>query len=76
MTPDVFDFILGSLEVTDRNIEVAEGHHVTENQKWQFQIKMCDDNRNKFICNISQHNFGTRYMRHNNLHCYTNEFRT
>ena len=33
MTPDVFDFILGLLEDTDKHIEVADEHHVTEKQK-------------------------------------------
>ena len=30
MTPEVSDFIPGSLEDTDKNIEVTDGHHVTE----------------------------------------------
>ena len=29
MTPEVTDFIPGSLEDTDKFIEVADGHHVT-----------------------------------------------
>ena len=33
MTPEVTDFIPGSLEVTDKFIEVADGHHVTAKQK-------------------------------------------
>ena len=33
MTPEVSDFIPGSLEDTDRNIEVSEGHHVTEKKR-------------------------------------------
>ena len=28
MTPHFFDFISGSLEDTDKYIEVADGHHV------------------------------------------------
>ena len=28
MTPEVLDFIPGSLEDTDKNIEVADGHHL------------------------------------------------
>ena len=35
MTPEVSDFIPGSLEYTDKYIEVADGHHVTEKQKGQ-----------------------------------------
>ena len=35
VTPEVLDFILGTLEDTDRYIEVADGHHVTEKQKIQ-----------------------------------------
>ena len=51
MTPGVSDFIPGSLEYTDKHIEVADGHHVTEKQKGQLQIKMCDDNGYPVIFN-------------------------
>ena len=44
MTPEVSDFIPGSLEHTDKYIEVADGNHITAKQKVQVQIKMCDDN--------------------------------
>ena len=30
MTPEVSDFILGLLEDTDKHIEVADRHHITE----------------------------------------------
>ena len=43
MTSQVSDFIPGSLEDTDKYIEVADGHHVTAKQKGQVQIKMCDN---------------------------------
>ena len=33
MTPEVSDFIRGSLEDTDKYIEVADAYHVTEKQK-------------------------------------------
>ena len=33
MTPEVSDSIPGSLEDTDKHIEVADGHHVTVKQK-------------------------------------------
>ena len=52
MTPEVSDFILGTLEDTDKYIEVADGHHVTAKQKGQVQIKMCDDNGNPFIATL------------------------
>ena len=39
MTPEVSDFIPGSLEDTDKHIEFADGHDVTEKQKVQVQIK-------------------------------------
>ena len=48
MTPEVTDFIPGSLEDTDKFIEVADGHHVTAKQKCSVRIKMCDDNGKKF----------------------------
>ena len=35
MTPEVSYFIPGSLEDTDKHIEVTDGHHVTEKQKGQ-----------------------------------------
>ena len=49
MTPEVTDFIPGSLEGTDKFIEVADGHHVTAKQKVSVRIQMCDDNGKKFI---------------------------
>ena len=52
MTPEVSDFIPGSLEDTDKYIEVADGHHVTAKQKSQVRIKMCDDNGNPFIATL------------------------
>ena len=33
MTPEVTDFIPGSLEDTDKFVEVADGHYVTAKQK-------------------------------------------
>ena len=44
MTPEVTDFIPGSLEDTDKFIEVADGHHVTAKQKGSVRIQMCEDN--------------------------------
>ena len=38
MTPEVSDFIPGSLENMDKHIEVAGGHHVTAKKKWQLRI--------------------------------------
>ena len=52
MTPDVSDFIPGSLEDTYIYIEVADGHHVTAKQKGQVRIQMCDDNGNTFIATL------------------------
>ena len=43
MTPEVMDFIPGSLEDTDKFIEVADGHHVTVKQKGSVRIQMFDD---------------------------------
>ena len=51
-TPEVTDFIPGSLEDTDKFIEVADGHHVTAKQKGSVQIQMCDDNGKKFIATL------------------------
>ena len=52
MTPEVSYFIPGSLEDTDKYIEVADGHHVTAKQKGQVQIKMCDDNGKPLIATL------------------------
>ena len=52
MTPEVSDFIPGSLEDTDKYIEVADGHHVTAKQKGQVRIKMCDVNGKTFIATL------------------------
>ena len=52
MTPEVSYFIPGSLEDTDKYIEVVDGHHVTAKQKGQVQIQMCNDNRNTFIATL------------------------
>ena len=44
-----FRFIPGSLEYTDKHIEVPYEHHVTAKQKGQVQIKICDNNGDPFI---------------------------
>ena len=40
MIPEVSDLITGSLEDTDKYIEVVDGHHVTANQKGCVRTKM------------------------------------
>ena len=52
MTPQVSDFIPGLLEYTDKNIEVADGYHVTAKQKGQTQMKICDANGDTFIAKL------------------------
>ena len=52
MTPEVTDFITGSLGYTDKFIEVADGHHVTAKQEGSVCIQMCDDNRKKFVATL------------------------
>ena len=49
MTPEVSDFIPGSLENIDKHIEVADGHYVTAKQKGQVRINICDNNGDSFI---------------------------
>ena len=49
MTPRVSDFIPGSLEDTDKHIEVADGYHVAEKQKGKVQIKVFSVNGDTFI---------------------------
>ena len=76
MTPEVSDFVPGSLVDTDKYIEVADGHHVTAKQKGQVQIKMCDDNKKDIHCKITQCTFSTRLMRQVIFDYYVNECRT
>ena len=52
MTPEVTDFIPGSLEDTDKFIEVADGHHVTAKQKVSVCIQMFDDNGKTFVATL------------------------
>ena len=40
MTPQISDFIPVSLEDTDKHIEVAGGHRVTEKQKGRVRINI------------------------------------
>ena len=49
MTQYFSDFIPGSLEDTDKNIEVAYRYHVTAKQKGQLRIKVCNNNGYPFI---------------------------
>ena len=52
MTPEVKDFIPGSLEDTDKFIEVADEHHVTAKQKGSVRIQMCDNNGKTFVATL------------------------
>ena len=52
MTTAVSDLIPGSLEYTDKQIEVTDRHHVTERQKGQVRIKMCNNHENPFIATL------------------------
>ena len=52
MTPEVTDFIPGSLEDTDKFIGVADRHHVTAKQKGSVHIQMCDDNGKTFVATL------------------------
>ena len=52
MTPEVSDFIPGSLEDKDKYTEFAERNIVIAKQKGQYQIIMCDDNVTPFIATL------------------------
>ena len=52
ITPEASDLISGSLEDTDKYIEVADGHYVMAKQKGSVLIQMCDNNENKFIATL------------------------
>ena len=49
MTPELSDFIPGSLEDMDKHLKVADRQHVTSKQKGQVQINICKNNRDPFI---------------------------
>ena len=49
MTLEVTDLIPGSLEDTDKFIEVADGHHVTAKIKGSVRIQMFDNNGETFV---------------------------
>ena len=44
--------IPGSLDDTDKFIEVADGHHVTAKQKSSVRIQMCDNKGKKFVATL------------------------
>ena len=44
MTPEISDFIPGSLVETEKYIEVADGNFVTEKQTGEVHIKLCGYN--------------------------------
>ena len=52
MTPEFSDLITGTLEDTDKYIEVADGHHVTAKQKGQVRIQMCENYGESFIATL------------------------
>ena len=52
MTLQASDFIPGSLEDTDKYIEVADGHYVTVKQKGQVQIEICNNKGKYFIATL------------------------
>ena len=52
MTPEVTDFVPGSLEDTDKFIEVADGRHVTAKQKGSVRIQMWNDNGKTFVATL------------------------
>ena len=73
MTPEVSDFIPGSLEDTYKHNEVADVHHVTAKQKGQVQIKNVRRSWISFHRNVTQRTFGTRCMQQvmiNRVWCY------
>ena len=52
MMQEVSDSIPGTLEETDKYIEVADGHHVTAKQKGSVCIQMCNNNGNTFVATL------------------------
>ena len=52
MTPEVSYFIPGSLEDTDKHIEVVDGHYVTAKQKGRVRINICNNHGDPFIATL------------------------
>ena len=52
MTLEDSDFIPGQLEDMEKQIEAADGNHVTS-KKGQVQIKVCNNNGDPFIATLS-----------------------
>ena len=52
MTPQVSDFISGSLEYMDKYTEATDGHYVTAKKKCKIQTKMCKNNEDPFIATL------------------------
>ena len=52
MTPNISDFIPGSLVETDKYTGVAYGHFVTAKQTGKVQIEICDENGKPFIATL------------------------
>ena len=57
LTPQVSYFIPGSLEDTDKYIEVTDGHYIMAKKTGQVQIKMCDNNGDPFIATLHRISF-------------------
>ena len=76
MTPEVSDFIPGSLEDTDKQIEVADVYHVIAGGKSSNRNKTVRRSWISFHCNVTQRTFGTRFIRQVIFNRYLHEFRT
>ena len=76
MTPKVSDFIPGTLEDTDKYIEVADGHQVKAKQKGQVQIRICNNNGKVIHHNLIQRTIRTRLIGQVIFNRCVNEFRT
>ena len=52
MKPKVSGFIPGSLENTDKHVEVSYGNQVKTKQRGKSRINICDDNGDTFIATL------------------------
>ena len=75
MTLEVSDNIPGSLEDTDKHIEVADRHYVTAKKK-SITNKNVRRSWRSFHRNVTQRTFSTRSMQQVIFNYYNNEFRT
>ena len=76
MTPEISNFIPGSLEETDKYIEVSDGNFFTAKQTGEIQIKMNENNGKPIIDTLYNVILALDLCYLLFFHYYANEFGT